>query len=149
MKSQRIERLRVDKDAAQCRLAGWVLGIGGGAAGFWPLTALACSGPGAAAAIADSMRVVLVSLSLTVGWLLAALLVPPLRRRVGRKGLLLLAATCVVHPGLWLSTLRGDCGYTARWASLLFLPVLALVLGYLLRRRGDSAAGPGPGRDRD
>ena len=107
-----------------------------------PLTALACSGPNAAKTIQDSGRIALVSLGLTVGWFLAALIVAPLRRKVGKKGLLLLAGTCVVHPATWLSPLHGDCGYMLRWASLLFLPVLALVLGALLRPRGRNHVGP-------
>ncbi len=106
-----------------------------------PLTARACSGPGAQEAITDSFRIALISLGLTVGWFLAALIVSPLRRRVGKKGLLLLAGTCVVHPAIWLSTLSGDCGYMLRWASLLFLPLLALVLGGLLRPRNKASAG--------
>lgn len=59
---------------------------------------------------------------------LATLLVPPARRLVGWRGVLALLLGCLFHPAIWLSTLRGDCGYSARWMSLLFIPVLGGVL---------------------
>ena len=92
MQSPKTERVTVNRRAPQLALCG--------AAMLCPLSALACSGPGAAAAIADSFRIALLSLAITVGWFLAALIVPALRRRVGKKGLLLLGATCVFHPAL-------------------------------------------------
>lgn len=143
MKSHPRQSVAVVRHAARAslRISGAAGSLVSAAVLLQPLTALACSGPRAQEAINDSFRIGLISLGLTVGWFLAALLVPPLRRRVGKKGLLLLAGTCVVHPAFWLGTLSGDCGYTLRWASLLFLPLLALVLGALLRPRGAASAG--------
>lgn len=98
-------------------------------------TLLACSGEGAAAAIALSGRIVLASLLITFVTFMAALLVPALRRRVGWAGVGALFLCTLFHPGLFFSLLRGDCGYTARWAALGFLPVVAGLFVFLLRRR--------------
>jgi hypothetical protein len=100
---------------------------------------LACSGPGAAEAIALSGRIALASFAITFLCFLLALLLPVLRRRVGWGGVAALFACTLFHPGLVFGTLRGDCGFTARWASLLFLPLLAGLCAYLLRRRRASA----------
>ncbi len=96
---------------------------------------LACSGPGAAEAIALSGRIAFASLALTFLCFLCALLVPPLRRRVGWGGVAGLFACTLFHPALIFGTLRGDCGFTARWASLVFLPLLFGLCLFLLRRR--------------
>ncbi|MFO0578581.1 MAG: hypothetical protein U1A78_31645 [Polyangia bacterium] len=121
------------------------------AAGFSVLAASpaawACSGPGAASAIQVSGLISLASLGLTVLCFLATLLVPPVRRLVGWRGVLALLLGCLFHPAIWLSTLRGDCGYSARWLSLIFLPLLGgllAVFGYRQRahkrrRRPDRA----------
>lgn len=100
-----------------------------------PSAAWACSGPGAQAAIALSGRIALGSLSLTLLCFLAALLVPQVRRLVGWRGVGVLLVTCIFHPGIWLGTLSGDCGYTARLASIVFLPILAGLLGFLYVRQ--------------
>lgn len=109
--------------------------------------AWACSGPGAESAIQLSGLISLASLGLTVLCFLATLLVPPARRLVGWPGVLALLLGCLFHPAIWLSTLRGDCGYSARWMSLIFLPLLGgllAVFGYRQRahkrrRRPDRA----------
>lgn len=103
-------------------------------------TLLACSGPGAADAIALSGRIVLASWLITFATFMLALLVPALRRRIGWAGVAALFFCSLFHPGLLFSTLRGDCGYTARWAALGFLPVVLGLLVYLLRRRSAKAA---------
>jgi hypothetical protein len=102
-----------------------LLGLGSGA------PAWACSGPGASEAIRISGLIALGSMALTLLCFLAALLVPPVRRLVGWRGVTALLAACVFHPGLWLSTLSGDCGFTARWASIAFLPILAGLIALL------------------
>lgn len=109
-----------------------------------PSAARACSGPGAAHAIQVSGQIALGSLGLTFLCFLAALLVPQVRRLVGWRGVGALLAACIFHPGLWLSTLRGDCGYTARLASIGFLPILAglLALLYFRQRRARQAGTP-------
>jgi hypothetical protein len=99
------------------------------------LTLLGCSGRGAEAAIELSGRIVLASLLITFLTFMVALLVPALRRRIGWGGVAALFLCTLLHPGLLFSTLRGDCGYTARWAALGFLPIFAGLCGYLLRRR--------------
>jgi hypothetical protein len=112
----------------------------------WPAAAFACSGPGAQEAIFVSSLIALVSWALTGLCFLAALLVPPVRRRMGWTGVIGLFAATLLHPALVFGTLRGDCGYTARWASIVFLPILALVLSWLWRRgpRRLAAQGEGP-----
>lgn len=107
-----------------------------------PTAALACSGPGARAAIDMSQRIVLASLLITLLTFLMALLVPALRRRIGGKGLVGLGLCCVLHPGLFFSTLSGDCGFTARFVALGFLPLLAGLFVYLLRRKPGATAQP-------
>lgn len=104
------------------------------------LSLLACSGPGAAEAIAVSGRIALASFAVTFLCFLTALLLPTLRRRVGWAGVAALFACTLFHPALVFGTLRGDCGYTARWASLIFLPLLLGLCAFLLRRRRPSAA---------
>lgn len=98
-----------------------------------PARALACSGPGAQSAIQLSGLIALVSLGLTVLCFLAGLVVPPVRKLLGWRGVATLFVACVFHPVLWLSTLRGDCGYTLRIGALLFLPVLAGLVALLVR----------------
>ena len=61
---------------------------------------------------------------------------PSARRLVGWPGVLALLLGCLLHPAIWLSTLSGDCGYSARWLSLIFVPVLGgllLLFGYRQR----------------
>lgn len=114
-----------------------------GGLGF-PSMARACSGPGAQDAIQLSGLVALGSLALTLLCFLAALLVPPVRRLVGWRGVGALFVACIFHPGVWLSTLSGDCGYTARWASIAFLPILAglVTLLYFRQRKVRRAGTP-------
>lgn len=101
----------------------------------------ACSGPGAGEAIALSSLVALASLSLGLAFL-AVLVVRGLRRRAAWKRLLPLAVVCAAHPFWWLSPLSGDCGFLLRWASLAFLPVLAVVI-YVGLRRSATVTTPG------
>lgn len=103
---------------------------------------LGCSGPGAAEAIRVSGLIALGSLALTVLSFLCALLVPPVRRLIGWRGVVALLAASVFHPGLWLSTLSGDCGFTARWASIGFMPVLAGLIAVLIHRHRQRARRP-------
>lgn len=112
---------------------------------YWAMlsTLLACSGAGAAAAIELSGRIVLASLLITFATFMAALLVPALRRRIGWGGVAALFLCTLFHPGLLFSTLRGDCGFTARWAALGFLPIVAGLFVYLLRRRASAAKAAG------
>lgn len=114
-----------------------------GGLGF-PAVAQACSGPGAAHAIQISGLIALGSLALTFLCFLAALLVPQVRLLVGWRGVGALLVACLFHPGIWLSTLRGDCGYTARLASIGFLPILAglLALLYVRQRKARQARTP-------
>lgn len=117
------------------------LGVIGG-----PARALACSGPGAESAIQLSGLIALVSLGLTVLCFLAGLFVPAVRRLLGWRGVATLLVACVFHPAIWLSTLRGDCGFTLRIGALLFMPVLAGLVALLVRmerRRTQRAAHPG------
>lgn len=106
-----------------------------------PAVARACSGPGAQDAIQVSGLIALGSMALTLLCFLAALLVPPVRRKVGWRGVGALFVACIFHPGVWLSTLSGDCGYTARFASIAFLPILAglVALLYFRQRKAQRA----------
>ena len=103
---------------------------------------LGCSGEGAAAAIELSGRIVLASLILTFATFMVSLLVPAIRRRFGWAGVAALFFCTLFHPGLLLGTLRGDCGYTARIASIGFLPILAGLFVFLLRRRKAATTTP-------
>lgn len=91
-----------------------------------PATALACSGPGAEEAIRTSDRIIFGALLCSVLCFLCGLLVPPVRRRLTWKGVLGLGLAIPFHPALLFGTLRGDCGYTARWIAIASVP---LVLG--------------------
>ena len=105
------------------------------------ISLLACSGPGAAEAIAVSGQIALLSWALVFLVFLSALLVPALRRRFGWGGVAVLFACTLLHPALIFGTLRGDCGYTARFGSLIFLPLhFGLCVFLIWRRRGQAAA---------
>ncbi len=95
----------------------------------WPAAALACSGPGAPAAIARADR---------IGWALlagTALLVaathfaarrPPSTRR--------LIVALLVHPGWWLGARGGDCGRMRVAASIAATVLFVLAAAFLLWR---------------
>ena len=116
---------------------------------YWAMlsTLLACSGAGAAAAIELSGRIVLASLLITFATFMAALLVPALRRRIGWGGVAALFLCTLFHPGLLFSTLRGDCGYTARWLALGSIPLVLGLFAFLVyrgqRRLAAASALPG------
>lgn len=99
-----------------------------------PRAALACSGPGAEAAITLSDRIVFGSLLIGTLCFLCGLLVPPVRRRLTWKGVLGLGLALPLHPGLLLGTRGGDCGFTARWAALVFVVLVLGAFAILWRR---------------
>jgi ABC-type spermidine/putrescine transport system permease subunit II len=86
--------------------------------------ALACSGEGAAEAIATSS---LIALGAVIGSLVCAVVLVTLARRRGGKrryqffavGLLAL----LIHPGIWMGVMSGDCGYGVRMVA----PIYALL----------------------
>jgi hypothetical protein len=98
-----------------------------------PGAALACSGPGAAAAIERAelggWRLAAGTLSLVgVATLLAR------RRGLGRGPVAAGWVLVVVHPGLWLGARGGDCGQTRLEGSVLFACMGAALLLWSLWR---------------
>jgi hypothetical protein len=98
----------------------------------------ACSGPGAAKTIDDSIRI-----GSSLGGLSIAIAAPGcwplLRRSVGHR-VLWLVAPLVFHPGWWMSATHGDCGYALRlWsgiATVCIAVLTALVIVWPSRRQG-------------
>lgn len=91
---------------------------------------IACSGPGAADAIANSG---LIALGCLVGSLVLTVFIAVRALTLRRKGLWFAVAGCfaaMLLIGLFTMTLRsGDCGFTARSASIVvFVGILGLAL---------------------
>jgi hypothetical protein len=106
-----------------------------------PSPAAACSGPGAMAAIQGNER---------LGWILwgttllaaAAFASHRVMRARGWRRQWPLALFVMLHPGWWMSARHGDCGYTLRDGSILFLG-LTLVAGAVMLWRARRAASAG------
>jgi hypothetical protein len=99
------------------------------------LPAWACSGPGAADAIARASWVALAAIATSLGLTIALGVVT--RRRGGKRRSQIFAVgllALLIHPGVWMSATSGDCGA----AVMLVAPVFALLhVGLvLLSRRG-------------
>jgi hypothetical protein len=104
---------------------------------FWDTGVIACSGPGALETIRQSQHI---AWSLAgFSFVMIAIATIPLvyRGRVGR--LFTLWFLAVIHPGLWMSVNRGDCGFEARSSSLLMTIVDALAVAVMITwpRSGD------------
>ncbi|MDP1826266.1 MAG: hypothetical protein Q8L48_23565 [Archangium sp.] len=98
--------------------------------------ALACSGPGAAAAMRQSTLVgwvcLLVSAALTVVAVIRRL---PLRSSLSRVGAVVGVVVLLIHPGFWLSATIGDCGQSRLFLSPLATLLHAAVVGYAMLRK--------------
>ena len=104
----------------------------------WMATAgWACSGPGAARAMAWSEWGGWGLLALTAGLVLAANL-RARRLGIGRRPMAAGWIVLVAHPGIWLAASESDCGAGRLQSSLLFT-ILAAFLGIwgMLRRAPD------------
>lgn len=109
-----------------------------------PVPALACSGPGAMAAIEAAER---------RGWMLFAITAAIVGLAAGfaisrkRKGTAIsMLPLLLLHPAIWFGARHGDCGHLLTLASYVFLVVapLACTMLYLLGvRRATRAADPG------
>ena len=111
--------------------------------GWMASPVLACSGPGAAEAIARAEWAGWGLLGLAVVMVLAANL---RARRLGVGGRSMAAGWILIfaHPGIWMSARSGDCGATRLESSLLFTALAAgLGLWGMLR------SGPDPQDDGD
>ncbi len=87
----------------------------------------ACSGPGAPAAIAESIRIGYAHAAVAGGLLLASLAVAGFGRRwVVPAALLCLLA---LHPAWTVSALSGDCGFVKRDLSWVFSGAGCVLLG--------------------
>jgi len=86
---------------------------------------MACSGPGAMQAIAESELyatiLVMVSAALAALAVLVSWMRPP-----SLWGTLTIAGMTVVHPGLWVSAIHGDCGDALRLYSTVWTAVIAV-----------------------
>jgi hypothetical protein len=99
------------------------------------LPAWACSGPGAADAIARATLVAVAAIATSLGVTIALGVLA--RRRGGKRRTQLFAVgllALLIHPGVWMSATSGDCGA----AVMLVAPIYALLhVGLvLLSRRG-------------
>ena len=101
---------------------------------------LACSGPGAAEAIANAERLGLITWALTLALAIAFVVSKRLRPRKIRWVMLALA---IAHPGLWLSARSGDCGALLQLAAVATSVLLAAVMAgvFLKARTVESARG--------
>lgn len=103
-----------------------------------PSVAWACSGPGAAAQIAESEQigVQLFGLSLVIGVCAGWHALAP---SVSRGLLGSMALLVIVHPGWWMSARGGDCGFTLIEASAVATALIVILAAVLLwRARGRS-----------
>lgn len=126
-----------------------LLAVGLGAVGLaLPSVALACSGPGAAEAIAWAETVALATHLLAVGLMVAASAISLRRRTFGGPvagGWFLVLA----HPNLWGTARGGDCGQQLQVSSLLFTTLVAGLLLYLSVRPSRPLPPPEDDEDSD
>ncbi|MDC0672282.1 hypothetical protein [Nannocystis radixulma] len=100
---------------------------------MFPALAVACSGPGAPAAIFHAER---------MGWILwiatlvlagGSALMPRMRAR-GRRNRWPMFLLAVLHPGWWMSARSGDCGQSLLEGSYVFTALTVLVAAFLVWR---------------
>ncbi len=88
---------------------------------------LACSGPGAGAAIAESIAVGYTHAAVAGGLLLASLAVSAFTRRWATPAVLV--GLLVLHPAWTVSAISGDCGHLKREVSWVFSGLGCVALG--------------------
>ncbi len=88
----------------------------------------ACSGPGAAEAIATSELIGLMAFVLALVCVGAVLFLTRARRRW------FATLAMLVHPGWWMSARSGDCGYLLRYAAPLATLVFAAAAAWAIWR---------------
>lgn len=98
-----------------------------------PGVAEACSGPGAAEAIAQAERMAL-GMHLLAGLLVVVATVVARRRRVLGSPVAAGWFLLIAHPNLWTSARSGDCGQQLEVSSILFTTLAAGLLVYVAWR---------------
>jgi hypothetical protein len=93
---------------------------------------LACSGPGAGAAIAESTRIGYTHAAVTGVLLAVSLAIAGLGRRWSVPAILL--GLVALHPAWTVSAISGDCGHMKRYASWLFTVAGCAALGWQVAR---------------
>ncbi len=107
----------------------------------FPAFALACSGPGAMAAILRAERLGWILWATTLVLAGGSAFIPRVRSR-GWRRLWPLLLLVVFHPGWWMSARSGDCGRTLVEGSVLIAALTPLVVGFLFWRSRRAARQP-------
>ncbi len=95
-------------------------------------TLFACSGPGAGATIAESIRIGETHAAVAGGLLLVSLAVAGFARQRAMPAVLL--GLLALHPAWTVSAISGDCGFFKRDASWMFTSVGCVALCWQLGR---------------